>query len=405
MYPKNLTKAIFTFLTASTLFSACLLSACFAPKHVHAPQFVAATEATCEKSGNTEYYECSCGKCFADGEARTEIEKESTIVQRKAHSFTVYGFDENEHYRECAVCGFKSEGTEGAHILKYFADESVHYRYCTLCGYRTESEAHVPDDEGEEFCKICRFRRPRYELSADGEYYICTGASQAFKDNVTGLIIPDTYLGLPVKEVGERAFTGCANLETVTLGKNVVSVGDYAFLDNKKLKTVDFNEGLLEICFRAFHGCTAIEEVVLPPNLMSAGNGVFYGCSNLKKVSVPQNIKSISERMFYECTALETVELHDGITGYGVAAFSRSGIRQFTVTDGVTAVPQTMFYDCKNLETVILPDSVSSIGDSAFMSCPALKKLIFCGSREQWESVSLHERWKTNSDFEIEFVR
>ncbi|MDE6373315.1 MAG: leucine-rich repeat domain-containing protein, partial [Clostridia bacterium] len=361
MRRKNLTKLIVTIITASTLFSACLLSACFTHKHKHDPQYVDATEATCEKNGNTEYYVCSCGKCFSDKEALTEIERETTILQRKPHQFTVYGYDESVHYAKCAVCGFVKSGTEAAHVLRYSADEYAHYSYCSLCDYRTESEAHVPDEEGEEFCKICRYRRPEYQLSADGEYYICTGASQAFKDQITELVIPDTYMGLPVKEVGERAFVGCVNLERVTLGKNVVSIGDYAFMDNLCLNAVDFNNGLLEIRFRAFYGCSALEKVVLPPNLFIVGGGVFYGCSGLKKVIVPPSLKTVSERMFYECSALETVELHDGITSFGVASFSRTGLSLFTVPDGVAAVPQTMFYDCKNLETVTLPASVTSI--------------------------------------------
>lgn len=405
MYPKSFLKAIVTFLTASTLISACLLCSCLTEAHVHDLRYVPAVEATCEQRGNIEHYVCGCGKYFADEEGQTEITWESTVIQRKSHQFTAYGFDDNVHYKKCAVCGTKQADTDGEHFLKYAADEYEHYRYCTLCDYRTESEAHVPDEEGDEFCKICRFRRPKYELSADGTYYIVSGASQPFKEQITELVIPDTYLGLPVKEVGERAFANCNNLEKVTFGKNVISIADYAFLDNLKLKTLVFNEGLLEIRFRAFHGCSALEEVDLPSNLFNLGNGVFYGCDALKRVSIPKSINTISERLFYECPALETVELTDSIKSYGVAAFSRSGLKEFTVNDGVLAVAQTMFYDCPNLETVTLPASVTSIGSGAFMDCPMLKKIIFSGTEEQWNSIEFGSMWDRDSDFTVEFLK
>lgn len=406
MYPKKLTKLIITVITASTVFLSCLLSACIVleKKHVHNPQYVAAAEATCESNGNKAYYKCECGACFSADDIQTEINETEVIIPRKAHSFTSYGFNENEHYLQCAECGFIKARTESSHILKYYADDTIHYRYCTLCDYRTESEEHVPDEEGAEFCKVCRYRRADFQLSDNGEYYICTGATQAFKDLVTELVIPDTYLGLPVKEVGDRAFTGCPNLEKITLGQNVISIGEYAFMDNTRLKTVEFNDGLLEIQFRAFHGCTALEEVTLPSGLINAGNGIFYGCAQLKKVNIPQSLKTISERMFYECYALETVELHNGITSIGTAAFSRTGLKEFVFCEGITAVPQTVFYDCEYLEKVTLPASVTSIGSGAFMDCPALKTIEFEGTAEQWENVQKANLWDRNSEFTVTFI-
>ena len=47
-----------------------------------------AVEATCTEAGNTEYYTCSvCGKFFSDAEGKTEIEKDSWIVEALGHTY------------------------------------------------------------------------------------------------------------------------------------------------------------------------------------------------------------------------------------------------------------------------------------------------------------------------------
>ena len=56
----------------------------------HVLTVVPAEEATCEKTGNTEYYKCSeCGKCFKDAAGTEEAEEDSFTVKAKGHGSTV----------------------------------------------------------------------------------------------------------------------------------------------------------------------------------------------------------------------------------------------------------------------------------------------------------------------------
>ncbi len=71
--------------------------------HVHANHltYVAAKAATCTTAGNKEYYECSCGKLFADGTASVETTADGVVLPASGHSYTVQNSDE-AHKRSTA---------------------------------------------------------------------------------------------------------------------------------------------------------------------------------------------------------------------------------------------------------------------------------------------------------------
>ena len=387
-----------TTIAAGTVFLSCLSLSC--SLHVHGLEFVPAREATCAENGNSAYYKCYCGKYFSDGNAEREISADSVILTRRAHVLSVYGYDESTHCTKCAVCGFMNTSNSVSHVLKYAADDNEHYLHC-YCGYETAREQHTPDAEGEGLCSVCRFRRPKYELSADGTYYICSGASQAFKDAVTEIIIPDEYNGLPVKEIGERAFDSCLLVEKVTLGKNVITVGSFAFKDCEKLVEVNLNDSLLEIQYKAFYSCASLENITLPQGLINLGNGVFQDCTALKSVNVPPQISTIGSQMFYGCTALENFDIPVHVTSVETAAFGESGLVDFTVPAWLTAIPQTLFNKCNNLKTVTVSGSVKSIGAGAFMNCPSLETVYYEKNFSDWQQISFGNVWNEKSTFNL----
>ena len=64
-----------------------------------------------------------------------------------------------------------------------------------------------------------------YKLSGDGTYYFVKGIGSCTD---TDIVIPDTYEGKPVKEIGERAFEG-SSITSVMVGSNVTRIGYSAF--------------------------------------------------------------------------------------------------------------------------------------------------------------------------------
>ena len=74
--------------------------------HVHANHltYVAAKAATCTTAGNKEYYECSCGKLFADGTASVETTADGVVLPASGHSYTVQNSDEAHKRSTAADC-------------------------------------------------------------------------------------------------------------------------------------------------------------------------------------------------------------------------------------------------------------------------------------------------------------
>ena len=58
-------------------------------------------------------------------------------------------------------------------------------------------------------------------------------------------------------------------------------------------------------------------------------------------------------------------------------------------TNSVKSIGKSAFYDCSGLTSVTIHDSLTSIGDSAFYGCSGLKTVYYCGTEEQWNTISI----------------
>ena len=57
----------------------------------------------------------------------------------------------------------------------------------------------------------------------------------------------------------------------------------------------------------------------------------------------------------------------------------------------VTGIGDSAFQNCFGISSIAIPESVTSIGYSAFYGCIDLNKVIYCGTQEQWNAISLGE--------------
>lgn len=74
--------------------------------HVHEAKLVEAAAADCVNDGHTAYYECSCGKWFADAACATEIEDHtSVVIAATGHTPGQWQSDDSSHWKACGTCG------------------------------------------------------------------------------------------------------------------------------------------------------------------------------------------------------------------------------------------------------------------------------------------------------------
>ena len=97
--------------------------------------------------------------------------------------------------------------------------------------------------------------------------------------------------------------------------------------------------------------------------------------SNTKAVEVPPDIKEIGVHAFSKNVHLKTADIPNGITTIGDGAFS----------------------NCINLESVTIPLSVRYIGYNAFFHTPKLKKIVYLGSTNDWNTIHKGSNWNRRS--------
>lgn len=94
----------------------------------------AAVQATCQNTGNVEYWECeTCAKYYSNDAATTEVALVDTTIEKTDHKWSVkYTYDKDGHWHKCEYCDAVTK-TE-SHVSSGEAT-SAKAEYCTVCGY------------------------------------------------------------------------------------------------------------------------------------------------------------------------------------------------------------------------------------------------------------------------------
>lgn len=136
----------------------------------------------------------------------------------------------------------------------------------------------------------------------------------------------------------------------------VTSIEDSAFYNCSKLKTVSIPKNVKTIGKRAFYKCTQF----LGANFFSTGClttigiGAFDGCQNMLEAQIPSNVTSIGERAFADCSALSRVTLGSSVATIGKAAFYGCKISSLVIPKSVVLIEDNAFGNCEKLEECTL---------------------------------------------------
>ena len=125
--------------------------------------------------------------------------------------------------------------------------------------------------------------------------------------------------------------------------------------------------GVTSIGDSAFSGCTSLKSIVIPYRTTSIGQDAFYNCSSLEKVYMGENVTSIGLAAFYDCKSLVSI----------------------TIPDGVTVIDNFTFYNCSSLQIVTVGTGVTAVNDCAFLGCVSLWHVLFKGTEEAWDAITL----------------
>lgn len=207
-----------------------------------------------------------------------------------------------------------------------------------------------------------------------------------FDTSVTEIHIPES-----IEELETGIVNGNTALETISVGKNLKTIGDYA-LFNAGMGSMELPEGLERIGEYAF-AQSFLTEIDIPDTVTDIGKSAFSSCVKLKTVKFPDGISAVAAGMFEGCTSLSEVELPDTVESLELLSFSRcSSLKTFEIPKSVTRIGGYAFSECVNLQVIYIPAAVTEIAATAFDGCS--NDLVIAGM-----STTVAEEYAKKHDF------
>ncbi len=215
---------------------------------------------------------------------------------------------------------------------------------------------------------------------AGNEYLAVVGLGTALE---TEIVIPSAYQGLPVKEIGESAFSASADvrnrsLTAISIPADVISIGNNAFSRCIGLTEITIPDSVTSIGDSAFSECSRLTQMTIPDGMTSIGRFAFLRCIGLTEITIPDSVITIGEGAFEGCRGLISITIPENVTTIEDETFMWCiGLTNVTIENSVTSIGNNAFRFCSGLTEVEIPESVTSIGESAFEGCDNLESVTF----------------------------
>lgn len=192
--------------------------------------------------------------------------------------------------------------------------------------------------------------------TSDGYGLVCDNEFIALARNYRGEKYEIPY---GVKSIGENAFYGAA-IKSVSIPNSVAKIGDAAFSGCKQLETLELPDRLEELGREVCVDCIALKSVKLPRNCsISEDFAGFVGCYNLESFSGENT--SADGRCF--------------VVNKRLYAFAPANLSEYTIPQGVNALADRSFAKCDRVLKITIPSSVVSLGSGVFYNCSSLSAL------------------------------
>ena len=382
-------------------------------------------------------FTCDCGpestqKILAS--TKEEVIAEADCVNEGKVIVTAKAMFNNALYEKTEIVTVPKKGHD---IVKHEAkgatcteDGWKEYETCTRCDYTTyeeiktdghdlstmvEKPGAVTNGYTVDVCSKCdytykySYTAPILKLELIDDYYVVSGVND---NEISNIVIPETYNGIPLKKIELYAFENCTSLTNITIPDSVTSIESGAFYGCISLTNIMIPDSVTSIGSYAFENCASLTNIMIPDSVTSIGAYAFDGCTSITSINVsennsyyksidgnlyskdgktliqyavgkkvtnfyiPDSVTSIGSYAFGNCTSLVSIEIPNSVTSIGGYAFENcTSLTNITIPDSVKSIESGAFYGCTSLTNIMIPDSVTSIGDRAFENCASLTNI------------------------------
>ncbi|MCR4801130.1 MAG: leucine-rich repeat protein [Bacteroidales bacterium] len=167
-----------------------------------------------------------------------------------------------------------------------------------------------------------------------------------------------------------------ATVENEGVQFTVISIGNSAFYNCKKIKSVVIQEGVTTIVNAAFKNCDRLQSVTLPESIVTIKDFAFSSCIKLQSINLPNSLTTIGTYAFSHCSSLESIIIPNSILIIeGYTFMGCTNLVSVTLPKELTKIKEDAFYSCENLKSITLPNSLTYIGEYAFYCTYAMTSI------------------------------
>lgn len=209
--------------------------------------------------------------------------------------------------------------------------------------------------------------------------------------------IPSVINGKTVVAIADGAFSGCNELDGVTVPNSVTKIGKKAFENCKGVKSVTFGKSVKSIGEDAFIGCSGIETAVF--------TGMLEDWCSIDFANANSNLNTVAKNLTINGKVISgDVVFSNDITSIGKNAFLNfKDITSVTLGEKIASVGEGAFNGCTGITTVIIPEGTKTIANDAFAGCTKLAKVGYKSSAENWKKISIGSGNDSLKNAEIEY--
>ncbi|MBQ9730101.1 MAG: leucine-rich repeat domain-containing protein, partial [Clostridia bacterium] len=236
--------------------------------------------------------------------------------------------------------------------------QGMRTHYCLECE-ETESEKLLllPHTLSEDFtrCEVCGITHTgyylNYKMNGDAKSAAITGVTNGYgltlfipaEDTVQIVAGKPAAKTVPITSIDSNM--SFVEVNTLILGQNIKSIGEYAFSNSRSLASV-----------------------YIPAAFANLPDAALSGCRNLREFIVEEdnpNFKAIDGNLYTK----------DGETLLRYASGNER--KTFTVPDGVKKIAPYAFRNARYLQSLVLPEGLTTIGTYAFENAKELTQIEF----------------------------